>query len=193
MLAPRRNAPSSTVARALLDRVADGAELNVDGALDLLRAMLPAYGALFDGEQRDTCARLAGPQRRPSLHRQSTECATAARQEPSNLLSYGFGKPTPAGLRLRGSRRGQRVANVPERYLEISKSGGGVVQGDGDGTVPLFAQAQCLGLSLRERLGRLAAQPIESTCQTEGIRARGLRPPRRIAAAARRSGWVGER
>ena len=26
---------------------------------------------------------------------------------------------------------------MPERYLEISKSGGGVVQGDGDGTVPL--------------------------------------------------------
>ena len=34
----RRDAPSSTVARALLDRVADGAELSVDGALDLLRA-----------------------------------------------------------------------------------------------------------------------------------------------------------
>ena len=38
----RRDASSSTVARALLDRVADGAELSVDGALDLLRAMLPA-------------------------------------------------------------------------------------------------------------------------------------------------------
>ena len=76
----RRDASSSTVARALLDRVADGAELSVDGALDLLRAMLPACATraslprhrrddwctqvrrALRRRVRDTCARFTGSQ-----------------------------------------------------------------------------------------------------------------------------------
>ena len=50
---------------------------------------------------------------------------------------YGYGKPTPAGLKLAWAPPRPEGGDVPERYLEISKSGGGVVQGDGDGTVPL--------------------------------------------------------
>ncbi len=130
----RRDASSSSVARALLDRVADGAELSVDGALDLLRAMLPAYGTLLSSEYEISAPAL--PARRED-DRYLGNPLNAPLPRAKNLqiyCLYGYGKPTPAGLRLSwAAPRASSPANVPERYLEISKSGGGVVQGDGDG------------------------------------------------------------
>ena len=133
----RRDAPSSQVAAALLDRVADGAELTVDGALDLLRALLPAYGALFDGEYEIRAPALPA---RKDDHRYIGNPLNAPLPRAKNLqiyCLYGYGKPTPAGLKLAWAPPRPEGGDVPERYLEISKSGGGVVQGDGDGTVPL--------------------------------------------------------
>jgi hypothetical protein len=212
----RRDAPSSKVAAALLDRVADGAELTVDGALDLLRAMLPAYGTLLSSEYEISAPAL--PARRDD-DRYLGNPLNAPLPRAKNLqiyCLYGYGKPTPAGLKLAwAAPRASSPANVPERYLEISKSGGGVVQGDGDGPrqcsfFALMARggveqresvspshrhsaARVAWLSLCQRLGRLAAQPIKGACESEGVRARGRRPPRRVTAAARRSSWVGER
>ena len=133
----RRDASSSTVARALLDRVADGAELSVDGALDLLEAMLPAYGALLRGEYEIRAPSLPA---RKDDHRYLGNPLNAPLPRAKNLqvyCLYGYNKPTPAGLRLAWAPPRPEGGDVPERYLEISKSGGGVVQGDGDGTVPL--------------------------------------------------------
>lgn len=132
----RRDAASSKVARALLERVSDGATLDVDGALDLLRAMLPTYGALFDGEYEIRAPALPA---RKQDHRYIGNPLNAPLPKAKHMqvyCLYGFGKPTPAGLKLAWAAP-RPGADVPERYLEISKGGSGVVQGDGDGTVPL--------------------------------------------------------
>ena len=137
LAALRRDAPSSQVAAALLDRVAGGAELTVDGALDLLRSMLPAYGTLLSREYEISAPAL--PARRDD-DRYLGNPLNAPLPRAKNLqiyCLYGYGKPTPAGLRLSWAAPRPEGGDVPERYLEISKSGGGVVQGDGDGTVPL--------------------------------------------------------
>ena len=205
----RRDAPSSTVARALLDRVADGAELSVDGALDLLEAMLPAYGALLRGEYEIRAPSLPA---RKDDHRYVGNPLNAPLPRAKNLqvyCLYGFGqcmnqiveaRPThyfahrlrqadtrraEIGLGAAAARGRRRARALPRDLQEWWGCGAGRRRRDG--------AARVFGLSLRERLGRLAAQPVKGARQTQGIRARGRRPARRVTAAARRFGWVGER
>lgn len=134
------------VARALLASANGTTTFAVDGSMAWLKRLLPAYYALLDAEYS-----LAGP---PAA---GEETSRNERDYGNPLLAplprapamrtyclYGVGRPTPVAFTF-GWAAPRRSApspaeDVPERYLVLSTSdASSVVEGDGDGTVPLLS------------------------------------------------------
>ncbi|EGB05396.1 hypothetical protein AURANDRAFT_1287, partial [Aureococcus anophagefferens] len=158
----RDAAANGTVAAALLAALAKNRTMAVDAALDWLRAMLPAYGALLDGEYDLTGPPAAGRRRRrPPLPARAWGNGLLAPLPKAPSLEiyclYGTGRSTPKTFDPR---------QVPERYLVISDAGApgsGVIAGDGDGTVPILS----LGYLCASGYGTKARNPARVRVRTK--------------------------
>ncbi|KAH8067216.1 O-acyltransferase [Aureococcus anophagefferens] len=170
---------------------ADNRTMAVDAALDWLRAMLPAYGALLDGEYDLTGPPAASRRRRAPLARVGQRPAPLPKAPSLEIYClYGTGRSTPktfefAWTRPRAARpsttqrrraprsllasapRATRSPRqVPERYLVISDAGApgsGVIAGDGDGTVPILS----LGYLCASGYGTKARNPARVRVRTK--------------------------
>ena len=218
----RDAAANGTVAAALLAALATNRTMAVDAALDWLRAMLPAYGALLDGEYDLTGPPAAGRRRRrPPLPARAWGNGLLAPLPKAPSLEiyclYGTGRSTPKTFEFAWTRppraapafddarpprpplvpflRPPRDAEVPPgpRALPRHLRRGRAGQRRHRRRRRRHGADPVPGLPLRVRLRREGAEPGARPRAHEGVRARAHDDLRRPPEPARHDLGPGQR